>query len=128
MDHLNSEEKFHVEELVEKYSDQFYLEGDEIGCTDVLTHRIHLTHDVPIREKQYKIPYNLRQEVDRQVEQLYKNGIIQPSESPYQSPIRMVPKNRIFREIQDGVLSWIFAKLTRLKLETHFPTRDAILL
>ena len=47
---------------------------------------------IPINVKQYKIPISLKDEVERQVQELLKDGIIKPSMSPYNSPLWIVPK------------------------------------
>ena len=91
LDHLNEEERAHIDSLIEEYADLFYLEGDELGGTDDYLHQIQLTHDQPITLKQYRIPYNLRGEVGRLVRNMLSRGIIEPSESPYQGPVLMVP-------------------------------------
>ena len=50
--------------------------------TDVIEHKIELTDSTPIQCKQYRMPYHLQQEVDRQVKQMLAKGIIQESQSP----------------------------------------------
>ena len=48
MDHLNKEEKQHVENLIEKYADRFHIPGEPLGATTVLQHKIPTTDDQPI--------------------------------------------------------------------------------
>ena len=59
LDHLNTEERKHIEELFDEFAESFFLEGDELGWTDEYLHRIQLHHDQPIFVKQYRIPYSL---------------------------------------------------------------------
>ncbi|KXJ82192.1 hypothetical protein RP20_CCG015177 [Aedes albopictus] len=42
--------------------------------------------------KKYPYPQALKEEVERQINKLLNDGIIQPSKSPYNSPIWVVPK------------------------------------
>ena len=91
-DHLNQEEKDLAQELVTTYADQFYMEGDQLEGTDLIYHKITLTDETPIQAKQYKFPHNLKEEVDRQVEQMLKKGIITQSSSGFRSPLWIVPK------------------------------------
>ena len=92
LDHLNEEEANCVRNLISTYSEQFYLEGDELKGTDVLSHKINLTDSIPVSCKQYKLPYSLQEEVDRQVKQMLDKGIIKKSKSAYKSNSWCVPK------------------------------------
>ena len=55
-------------------------------------HRIPTIDDIPINFKQYKFPISLKEEVERQVQEMLDSGIIKPSSSPYNSPLWIVPK------------------------------------
>jgi hypothetical protein len=46
----------------------------------------------PIWTKQYPYPYADKEFVDKEIQKLLKNGIIEKSFSPYNSPIWVVPK------------------------------------
>lgn len=92
LDHLEETEKNRMEKLIFEYSNVFFIEGDPLVGTDLIEHRIPLTDDIPVVAKQYKLPYNLKTEVNRQVKQLLEKGIIKESESCYRSPVWLVPK------------------------------------
>lgn len=53
---------------------------------------IRTSTDNPMYSKTYPYPANMRDEVDRQVKELLDGGIIRPSNSPYNSPVWIVPK------------------------------------
>ena len=53
----------------------------------------------PINVRPYKYPYVLKTEIEKQVEEMMKSGIIRPSNSPYSSPVILMKK-------KDG--SWRF--------------------
>ena len=55
-------------------------------------HQINVTTDIPVRKKQYPLPFSARDEIIEETEELLKLGIIEPSTSPYCSPIVLVPK------------------------------------
>ena len=55
-------------------------------------HRIITSDEIPISIKQYKFPLSLKDEVNKQVEELLEAGIIKPFSSPYNAPLWMVPK------------------------------------
>ena len=59
------------------------------GCTDTVEYDIELKTSEPIRSK-FPVPVNLRELFDNEVDNLLKLKIIQPSRSPYSSPVVMV--------------------------------------
>lgn len=46
----------------------------------------------PIRQRGYRLPQSKRQQVEQCVEEMLKDEIIRPSDSPWASPITLVPK------------------------------------
>ena len=91
-DHLNPEEKQYVIDLTTKNRDVFFLPGDSLPGTDLVTHKIPTKDDIPINARQYKFPHSLKEEINKQVQELLDNGIIQPSNSPYNTPLWIVSK------------------------------------
>lgn len=92
LDDLNEEERTAILEVLNEFTHQFHLEGDKLGHTDLVSHKIHTTHERPINAKQYPPPHNLKQEIVKQVEEMEKQGIVEVSESPYNAPVWIVPK------------------------------------
>jgi hypothetical protein len=92
-EHLNSEEKRGLEEICFENQDMFLLPGDLLSCTSAAEHMIHLEPEpVPINTRPYRLPESQRQEIDRKVTRLLEDGIITESNSPWNSPILVVPK------------------------------------
>lgn len=79
--HLNPEEKANLIALCSRYSDVFYIEGEELTFTNKIKHRIRTTDDVPVYAKSYRYPFVHRQEVRDQITKMLDQGIIRPSES-----------------------------------------------
>ena len=92
LEHLNSEERDHVLNLVNDYENLFHLPGDTLTCTNKIAHRITTTDGTPVHTKQYRFPPAHKQEIERQVSTLLDDEIIKPSSSPYNSPLWIVPK------------------------------------
>lgn len=90
--HLNGAEKENVEKLIEEAADRFHLPNETLGATTFAKHTIHTTDDVPISTKQYRFPPIHKEEINKQIEALLQNGTVTPSNSPYNSPLWIVPK------------------------------------
>ena len=92
LSNLNSEERSSLLSLLAKYSFQFYLKGDQLGCTNVVKHRILTTDEIPVNKKSFRAPPIHKEVITKEVASLSKNMSIVPSESPYNSPVWVVPK------------------------------------
>ncbi|CAK9834632.1 Retrovirus-related Pol polyprotein from transposon 17.6 [Anthophora retusa] len=92
LEHLNAEELSAITSLIDKNHDLFYLPGDRLGKTDAVEHRIPTINQEHIHVKQYRYPPIHREEVTKQITELLENDIIKPSNSPYNSPLWVVPK------------------------------------
>ena len=90
MGHLNSEEKTSLGEICFDYQDVFFLQGDRLSCTSAVKHLEPGT--IPINTRPYRLPESRRKGIDRQVTKLLEEGIIVESNSPWNSPILVVPK------------------------------------
>ena len=72
------------------------------GYQDILTdlpgrtllgqHEIHLTSSDPVHQKPYPLPFALRQTINKEIDFMLDLGVIEPSNSPYSSPIVIVEK------------------------------------
>jgi hypothetical protein len=95
LDHLNSEERASILTICEEYNDIFHLPGDRLTSTSTIEHAIPSPTIDPhraINVKPYRIPEVLKDEVQRQTEQMLTDGLIQHCTSPWNSPILVVPK------------------------------------
>ncbi|XP_037870373.1 uncharacterized protein LOC119629252 [Bombyx mori] len=90
--HLNNEETSALLELCTDYSDIFHLPNEKLTYTNAIQHDIKTTSEVPIHTKTYRFPEIHKKEVDKQINDMLEQGIIEPSISPWSSPIWVVPK------------------------------------
>ena len=102
LNHLSEGERTSILEIVNDFSYQFHLSTDRLGSSNVTQHTIITTDEIPINTKQYRFPQIHKNEIETQVSSLLNSNIIQPSASPYNSPVWIVPK----KSISSGELRW----------------------
>ena len=70
----------------------FALNDSELGCTSLVQHSIETGTQPPIRQQPYRTPVVRRQRMNGMVQNMQEQGIVQPSSSPWASPVVLVPK------------------------------------
>ena len=90
---LDREQKQEFAELCEEYSNVFAKHEHDLGTTQLMHHYIELTTEKPIHAPQYRTPPpEVRQEIDRETDELLAMGVARESNSPYSAPIVLVKK------------------------------------
>ena len=92
LDHCNKEEKDAIRKLCFEYRDIFYCDNIPLSFTNKINHKIRTKDDTPIFTKSYRFPEVHRAEVKDEISKMLEQDIIQPSISPWSSPIWVVPK------------------------------------
>lgn len=93
LEHLNFDEKESIVNICEEFSDIFLLKNDTLTATDAVTHKIPLKNDTaPINIRPYRLPQVHKQVVEEHTKKMLKDGIIQPSQSAWNSPLLVVRK------------------------------------
>ncbi|XP_057205890.1 uncharacterized protein LOC130564036 [Triplophysa rosa] len=64
----------------------------QIGRTNCIKHSIITVDEVPVRKRPYMVSMEKQKFIDSQVQELLDKGIIQPSTSPWASPVVVVQK------------------------------------
>ena len=90
------------EDLTQEQKQQFFLlllanadvfaERDDPGRTSLVKHRVDTGNSPPIRQPVRQIPLHKREEARHLLQDMLAKGVIQPSSSPWASPIVLVPK------------------------------------
>lgn len=80
--------------LMGDFQDVFALSDGELGCTDLVQHHtcIETGDHAPIKQLPYRTPVCRRGKILAMVNAMQDQGVIQPSASPWASPIVLVPK------------------------------------
>lgn len=121
INHLNEEEKLKLTKIVKKYREIFYKDGCDLTFTNTIKHEIKTTDTMPIYTKTYRYPQIHKEEVDRQIQDMLKQGIIRPSKSPYSSPLWVVSKKIDASGKQKWRLVIDYRKLNEVTINDKFP-------
>lgn len=120
-DHMNLEEKQKITKLCKEYSDIFYYEDCPLTFTNNIKHRIRTTDEIPVYTKSYRYPHIHKAEVQSQIDKMLQQKIIQPSESPWSSPIWIVPKKQDASGQQKWRLVVDYRKLNEKTISDKYP-------
>nr|VZI35101.1 unnamed protein product [Spirometra erinaceieuropaei] len=113
--------------LLNSFPDLFAWSTDTIGRTHLIQHTIDTGDAKPVWQPPRRIPLRYREEVTNLLDELLQAKIIQPSSSPWASPIALVPK-------KDGSvrLCVYYRRLNAVTVRDSFPlprlddTQDAL--
>lgn len=107
-------------DLCQEYSDIFALKTDKLTHNNFYQQKLKATDDIPVYIKNYRTPNVHKQEIRRQVRELEANDIVEPSTSPHNSPLLLVPKKST-----DGEKKWRlvvdFRQINRKLVPDRFP-------
>jgi hypothetical protein len=89
---VNARERQEALQLLQKYSSLFCTEESRAGKTTEVKHQINTGNAKPIRQPPRSIPLAKRDEVNGLIAEMQRNGVIEPSASPWSSPVVLVKK------------------------------------
>ena len=89
---LPPDELQQLKDFLVDHHDVFSLEEGERGETDIVQFEIDTGDAPPQKQPPRRMPFVVRQEVAKQLKQMQKSGVVQPSCSPWSSPVVMVRK------------------------------------
>ncbi|UYV79893.1 hypothetical protein LAZ67_18000997, partial [Cordylochernes scorpioides] len=89
---LNEEQKSMIAECLEKYSEVFDFDRKSFSTTSNVKHKIDTSDSRPIKQRPYRVSPVERRAIQSEVDKMIKMGIVQPSESPWSSPVVLVKK------------------------------------
>ncbi|PAA80978.1 hypothetical protein BOX15_Mlig009439g6 [Macrostomum lignano] len=89
---LSEEEEADFRELISQHRAVFAKDSKDLGCTTVMKHEIDTGDARPVKEAARRIPPYLRQEVDKELDDLLEAGRISEVQSPWCSPVVCVKK------------------------------------
>lgn len=90
-DTLTQEQRFKLEHLIDRSFVK--TDSEKIGCTRLVEHKIKLRDNTePIKQRHYPLSPTMQKFVNEELEEMLHNDIIEPSNSPWSSPVVMVKK------------------------------------
>ena len=115
-DDLTLQQRVKVKQLLHKNRDVFATKEVPFGQTDLVKHKIITETDSPIKQPVRRPPFHLRAEAQREVQKMLDHDIIEPSESPWASPVVLVRK-------KDGTLRYCvdYRKLNGVTRKDSYP-------
>lgn len=91
LNHLNDVERDALLPVLEEFKSLF-CPKETPPATDIIQHHISTGSAKPIYQKPYRTPHHQKPLVENFVREQLEAGIIEPSESPWSSPVVIVPK------------------------------------
>ena len=113
---IESYDNKQLEKILKDYNELFMKDSWDIGKTDLVKHEIR-TKDGPIQINPRRQPVHLQEKIDKNIEELLKNGVIKECESPWNSPIVCVKK----KNTEDIRMCLDFRKLNEITERPVFP-------
>ena len=89
---LTAEQRRQARELLREYVDIVAVKGKPLGHTDLVQHRIDTGDALPIRQPPRREPQAFRGEGAKEVRRMLDEGIVEPADGPWASPVVLVKK------------------------------------
>ena len=89
---LSTEQAEQVKDVIMEYSDVFTAPDGKLGHTTLVQHEIDTGNHHPIKQPSRRLPQAQREIADKEVEKMLSKGFIEPSDTPWASPIVLVTK------------------------------------
>ena len=113
---LSAEQRDSIKSLLLQHSSVFATKDEPFGWTDLVQHSIKVDKNQPIKQPVRRPPLHLRTEAQDEVTKMLDQGIIEPSDSPWASPVVLVRK-------KDGSLRYCidYRKLNSVTVKDSYP-------
>ena len=92
LQHVPPSDAEHLRTFLANNHDAFCIQEGERGDTSLVAMEIETGDATPRKQPPRRMPFMVREEVARQLKSMQRDGVIQPSNSPWSSPVVMVRK------------------------------------
>lgn len=87
---LTEQDKTLLNNFLMDHYDVFALEETDQGETDLIQLEIDTGDTMPVKQPLQRMPYAAKEEVARQLRKMKQMQVVQPSKSPWASPVVLV--------------------------------------
>lgn len=120
-DHLTEQQENRLKDIIENHKSLFSEPDENLTYTTAVVADIQTKTHEPIYSRYYPYPMHLKEEVEKQIRDLLRQGIIRPSRSPYNSPIWVVPKKADASGIKKFRIVIDYRKLNEQTIPDKYP-------
>ena len=92
MEDLTGTQRDQLASVLSECSEAFAETDDDLGRTNLIQHTIEIGNARPIKQRPRRLPPKRQQELEEHVDKLLELGAVEPSVSPWASPIVAVTK------------------------------------
>jgi hypothetical protein len=89
---LEKEQKEKLQKLIQEFEDIFAKDENDLGRTNLAKHSINTGDHEPIKQGAYIVNSNKKKIIEEETQKMLKKGVIRKSNSPWSSPVTLVPK------------------------------------
>jgi len=117
LEHMLPADAIALRTTLNKHGNVFYAKGNELPATNLTEHHIHLKPGTePTFTPQYPLPQTQYEAAKKLLLEMLRDGIVEPTRSPFNSPIILVMKaNGEWRFVTD------FRKLNEVTIPDRYP-------
>ena len=83
---LSETQKLQYKRLLQRYSNAFAKSKNDLGCTDLIQHKINTGDAIPIKQNPRRLPIAMQDEAEQELNRMLDAGVIEPSVSPWPAP------------------------------------------
>lgn len=115
-DDLTPHQRSQLLTLLQRFRRSFDVSQKTLGRASTVEHHINTGSHTPLRQRPYRVSATERQVIQEQVDDMLHRGVIQPSQSPWASPVVLVAK-------KDGSIRFCvdFRRLNKITLKDVYP-------
>jgi len=81
-----------IHDLLMRHQHTFATSSTDLGFCDILQHDIDTGDSHPIKQSHHRPPFAARETEDKILDEMITSGVIEPSQSPWASPVCLVKK------------------------------------
>ena len=90
---LSEDQRRQFSSLVTEYEDIFSKDSSDLGKSGLLEHAIDTGDCKPVKQPPRRVPPYQREVIDKQLDELLATGRVEPSQSPWSSPVVLARKH-----------------------------------